>query len=389
MFLMDLSIIIPTFNERNNVRILVTKIANLLHQETCSYEIIFIDDSLDDTPLLLEQLSQTYKEVKYIHRSNKRGLASAVVKGFNLTQGNHIIVMDADLQHPPELLPLIVKRLATADLVIPSRFVSGGSDGGLNLFRKLVSGIARGIGHIFIKKLRCISDSTSGYFGFKRSVIEQVDLNPIGWKILIEILAKGKYQTVHEIPYSFVARKAGQSKMNFTEQWNYLKHIARLMSYRSEDRKFYFFCAIGALGVFINLLSLHIFLNMLSFGELAASINSSLVAMLHNFLWNDRVTWKERRHETLRKRIMQFPQFVLISILGIAMTTLFTQAFLFLEWNIYAGQLTGIAVSTFWNFSANNKWTWATAYSESISKNGKLIVTQELPTKDDLMQVDF
>jgi dolichol-phosphate mannosyltransferase len=386
---MDLSIIIPTFNERNNVRTLVTKIVNLLHQETCSYEIVFVDDSLDDTPLLLEQLSQTYKEVKYIHRSNEKGLASAVVKGFFHSQGDHIIVMDADLQHPPELLPLIVKRLAAADLVIPSRFVPGGSDGGLNLFRKLVSGIARGIGYLFIKKLRCISDSTSGYFGFKRSVIEQVDLNPIGWKILIEILVKGKYQKVHEIPYSFVARETGYSKMNFTEQWNYLKHIARLMSYHSEDRKFYSFCAIGTLGVFVNLLSMRIFLNLFSIEELAASINSSCIAMFHNFLWNDRVTWKECKQETSRKRIMQFPQFILISTLGIAITTLITQAFLFLEWNIYAGQLTGIAVSTFWNFSANKKWTWATIYPESIHENGKLIVTQEIPNKEDLIQVEF
>lgn len=386
---MDLSIIIPTFNERNNVRALVTKIANLLHQEACSYEIVFVDDSLDDTPLFLEQLSQEYKEVKYIHRSSERGLASAVVKGFSHSEGSHIIVMDADLQHPPELLPLIVKRLTTADLVIPSRFVPGGSDGGLNLFRKLVSGIARGIGYICIKKLRCISDSTSGYFAFKRSVIEQVDLNPIGWKILIEILVKGKYQTIHEIPYSFVAREAGHSKMNFTEQWNYLKHIARLMSCRSEDRKFYSFCTIGMLGVLVNLLSLHIFLNFLNVGELAASINSSCIAMFHNFLWNDRVTWKDCKQETLRKRIMQFPQFVLISALGIAITTLMTQAFLFLEWNIYAGQLTGIAISTFWNFSANNRWTWATPYPESIHEQGKLVITQELPNKEDLMQIDF
>lgn len=386
---MNLSIIIPTFNEGNNVRLIITKIANALHGETCSYEIIFVDDSLDDTPLLLKQLSKEYKEVKYIHRSNERGLASAVVKGFSHSQGDHIIVMDADLQHPPELLPLIIKRLATADLVIPSRFVPGGSDGGLNLFRKLVSGIARGIGYIFIEKLRCISDSTSGYFGFKRGVIEQVELNPIGWKILIEILVKGKYQSVHEIPYTFVAREAGQSKMNVIEQWNYLKHIARLMGCRAEDRKIYSFCAIGALGILVNLLSLHIFLNLFSNSELGASIKSSCAAMLHNFLWNDKVTWKERKQEALRKRIMQFPQFILISVLGIAITTLFTQTFLFFEWNIYAGQLTGIAVSTFWNFSANNKWTWAATCQDAKNETEKLIVTQELPKKEDLIQVEF
>lgn len=110
--------------------------------------------------------------------------------------------------------------------------------------------------------------------------------------------------------------------------------------------------------------------------------------MLHNFLWNDRVTWKERKQEALRKRIMQFPQFILISLLGIAITTLFAQTFLFFDWNLYAGQLTGIGVSTFWSYSANNKWTWA-AYPESSREKEKLIITQELPNKEDLIQAEF
>jgi len=378
---MDLSIIIPTFNEKNNVRILAMKIINLLKQENRLYEIVFVDDSLDDTPTILEELSQEYKEIKYIHRTNERGLASAVVNGFLHSQGNQIIVMDADLQHPPELLPLILKRLVNADIVIPSRFIPGGSDGGLNLFRKLVSGIARGIGYLSIKKLRSISDSTSGYFGFQRSVIDQAQLNPIGWKILIEILVKGKYQTVHEIPYTFVARDAGESKMNFIEQWNYLKHITKLMGHSVEDRRFYTFCAIGILGTFVNLLSLTICLSLLNMEELSASINSSCIAMFHNFLWNDKVTWKGNKQQLLRKRLLQFCQFSLISSLGIAITTLCTQAFLFLGWSIYIGQLTGIALSTFWNFSANRKWTWSAAHLIVNTEEEKLVVTQEIPSK--------
>lgn len=386
---MDLSIIIPTFNERNNVRILAAKITSLFQEKHFSYEIIFVDDSQDDTPIILEEVCQQYKNVKYIHRNNERGLASAVVNGFLHSQGNHIIVMDADLQHPPELLPLMMKRLAKCDIVIPSRFTPGGSDGGLNVLRKLVSGVARGIGYLFIKKLRCISDSTSGYFGFKRSVIEQVDLNPIGWKILIEILVKGNYQTVHEIPYSFVAREAGQSKMNFTEQWNYLKHIGKLMMYSPDHRRFYTFCMIGTLGVLVNLVCFYMFLNFLAMEELISSVNSSCIAMIHNFLWNHKVTWKGHKQQVLWKRMMQFPQFALICSLGIAIITLSTQTFYFLGWNIYAGQLTGIAVSTLWNFSANSKWTWSAAHPETSHDKGKLIVTQELDTKEGFVQVEF
>jgi dolichol-phosphate mannosyltransferase len=232
---MDLSIIIPTFNEKNNVSTLATKIRTLLQEQKCMYEILFVDDSVDDTPIILEQLSCEFNEVRFIHRHNERGLASAVVNGFEHSQGSYIIVMDADLQHPPELIPLILKRLVQADIVIPSRFVPGGSDGGLTLFRKFISAAARGIGCISIKKLRCISDTTSGYFGCKRSVINQVHLYPIGWKILMEILVRGNYQTVHEIPYSFALREAGQSKMNLAEQWNYLRHITRLIWHTPES----------------------------------------------------------------------------------------------------------------------------------------------------------
>jgi dolichol-phosphate mannosyltransferase len=281
---MDLSIVIPTFNEKNNVRLIATKLMAILNQEKCTYEILFVDDSLDDTPIVLEQLCHEFSEIRYLHRKNERGLASAVVNGFHHSEGDQIIVMDADLQHPPELIPLMLKRLSQADIVIPSRFVPGGSDGGLNVFRKLISGIARGIGCISIKKLRPISDSTSGYFALKRMVVNQVHLDPIGWKILIEILVKGKYRTVHEIPYSFVAREAGESKMSSKEQWNYLRHIARLVNNSPEDRRFYSFCAIGILGVFVNLLCLHLLLNVFDIGQLSSSIGSSCIAMLHNFL---------------------------------------------------------------------------------------------------------
>jgi len=378
---MDLSIVIPTFNEKNNVRLITARIMAILNQENCCYEIVFVDDSLDETPIILEQLSREFSCVKYLHRKNESGLASAVVQGFYHSQGHQIIVMDADLQHPPELIPLVLKRLLQADIVIPSRFVPGGSDGGLNLFRKLISGIARGIGCISIKKLRSISDSTSGYFALQRSVINHVHLNPIGWKILIEILVKGKYRTVHEIPYTFVAREAGQSKMSFKEQCNYLRHIARLVNHSSEDRRFYLFCIIGALGVVVNLFCFHAFLKLFNMGELSSSIYSSGLAMIHNFLWNNNVTWREYKQQVLWRRMLQFPQFTLICGLGIAITALFTQLFIFLGWNIYAGQLLGISVSMGWNFFANSRWTWSAADRQIDEEDVKPIVTQEIPRK--------
>ncbi|MEN6566317.1 MAG: glycosyltransferase family 2 protein [Veillonellales bacterium] len=378
---MEVSIVIPTYNEADNVRLIAERISRVLSGEIISYEILFIDDSIDNTPAILAELSHRIPQVKYRHREGEKGLASAVVAGFSQAQGSCIIVMDADLQHPPELIPLILKRLATADIVIPSRFITGGSDGGLNGFRKLVSWTARTIGRISFTRLRDISDCTGGYFGLNRSVITATKLNPIGWKILMEVLVKGHYRTVHEIPYSFAARDAGESKMSLREQWNYLRHVARLVRSSPEDRRFYAFCLVGFLGVFVNLLALRLLLNFFPLSQFAASVAASFIAMTHNFFWNDRVTWKERQYPVLWHRVLQFPQFMLVCGLGIAITALFARLFLSLGWNIYLGQLAGISVSTSWGFIANNRWTWSASGRQIDSQNVKLVVTQEYAGK--------
>lgn len=375
---MHITIVIPTYNERENVCLITTRIRNVLEGKGYSYEILFVDDSSDDTPSVLEELAGRFPEVRYIHRCGIKGLASAVVEGFNQARGDYIIVMDADLQHPPELIPLMITRLQASDVVIPSRFISGGSDGGLNWLRKLISWSARAIGRFSIKRLRSISDCTSGYFGINRAVVEQVKLEPIGWKILMEVLVKGKYSSVHEVPYAFEARDAGQSKMSFNEQVNYIKHIVRLIHYSPEDSRFYLFCMIGTLGVFVNLFILSLFLTIFQFDDLTASIAASIIAMAHNFVWNDNLTWRGHQNPIVWRRALQFPQFALICGFGIGITAFCARLFVALGYNIYAGQLTGILLATFWSFSANNRWTWASspADKEDICK-AKLTVTQE------------
>ncbi len=376
---MDLSIIIPTFNEESNVSTIVERITAIFTNEPCHYEILFIDDSQDNTPMILEQLVHEFPVVRAIHRRNKTGLASAVVEGFRHCLGSKIIVMDADLQHPPELLPLILKRLSQADIVIPSRFVAGGSDGGLNVIRKAVSWTARTIGRLAIKKLRNISDCTGGFFGLNRLVIESSQLDPIGWKILIEVLVRGNYHSVHEIPYAFQVRDSGRSKMSLKEQGNYLRHIVRLLGSSPEDRRFYAFCAVGALGVFANLLSLNILLNVFHLDDLTASIQAGVIAVIHNFFWNDTFTWRERKQAIFWKRLIQLPQFALVCGLGVTVTTLIAQILVLGGSNIYTGQLLGIILVSRWTFTANNRWTWSAAPTSSVDDN--LIVTTELHSK--------
>jgi len=376
---MQLSIIVPTFNERDNVRIVVDRIDQAMKDTTDSYEIWFVDDSRDDTPIILEKLANQHPHVHYLHRDNGRGLATAVVAGFQQATGEYLVVMDADLQHPPEILPNILERLQSGtDVVIPSRFVKGGSDGGLNSLRKLVSWTARSVGRLAVARIRQISDCTGGYFGLHRNVIADVELDPIGWKILLEILVKGNYQTVHEIPYVFHARDAGESKMSIHEQWNYLRHLAKLIWNSPEERRFYVFCFVGALGVIVNLIAMGILLYGFHVRPATlSSIIASVIAMCHNFLWNDKVTWKSHAHPVRWRRMLQMPTFMAVSGVGIVITALFVRLFVVLGWEELLGQCLGIVVATAWSFSANSRLTWRTPRSSETHTKRKVRVTQE------------
>lgn len=370
---MELSIVIPTYNERDNVAMLARRIQASLPAGT-GYEILFVDDSSDDTPAILEQLAQEDRHVRWFHRHNRRGLALAVVEGLEAADGEYIIVMDADLQHPPEILPLIVERLRQYDVVIPSRFIPGGSDGGLNGWRKLVSWIARKLANLAIRRLRDISDCTSGYFGLRRAVVEHIRLEPVGWKILLEILVKGKYRTVHELPYSFAVRDQGVSKMCLREQWNYLRHVARLLWTSPQDMRFILFCLIGAVGVVVNMKLLNFFISLGLWGDLQASCLASFLAMAHNFLLNNWLTWRDRSLAPGRL-IKRFPPYLMVSCLGILITGLTAKGFTLLGWDIYAGQFAGIVAAACWSFNLNNRWVWL--LPAPSGETAKLVVTQE------------
>ncbi len=223
-----ISVVVPTFNEAENVGNLVNQIDYALRG--IEYEVIFVDDSKDNTPEVIEQVMKENPNVRMKHRVGETGLATAVIEGFHMAEGDYIAVMDADLQHPPGILRSMYYCLETGvDFCVPSRFIPGGSDGGLGPYRKLVSGVARYIGKILLPCLHKITDPTSGLFMFRRDVIKDADLQPIGWKILIEVLAMGTYRTVVEIPYKFQARPAGESKLTSKVTFEYLKQVKGLM----------------------------------------------------------------------------------------------------------------------------------------------------------------
>ncbi len=231
-----ISIVIPTYNEKDNILPLLSRIHGAL--PGIPHEVVFVDDSKDDTPEVIAKAAETDPTVVLHHRTNEKGLATAVVKGFSLAKGDYVAVMDADLQHPPEvLLDMYAAMLAKADMAIPSRFIPGGSDGGLNLWRKFVSGTARYIGKILLPSLRKITDPTSGLFMIRRELLKDVTLNPIGWKIMVEVIAMCPVKNVLETPYVFHDREAGESKLSTKVTLQYLKQVFHLMKHANNKGK--------------------------------------------------------------------------------------------------------------------------------------------------------
>ena len=226
------SLVVPTYNERFNIGPLIGRIEEALKQKPFDFEIIVVDDnSPDETWRRAQEMAREDSHLQVIRREGSRGLATAVVEGWKAAKGEILGVMDADMQHPPELLPDLLDPIlmGRADIVIGSRHVSGGSVEKWNLPRRSVSRGASAIAFMILPQiLRPVRDPMSGFFLVKRVVIDLALLRPTGYKILLEILAKGKYRRVVEVPYVFEERKNGKSKLGPKQYLEFLIHLGTL-----------------------------------------------------------------------------------------------------------------------------------------------------------------
>ncbi|MHA1852051.1 MAG: polyprenol monophosphomannose synthase [Candidatus Heimdallarchaeaceae archaeon] len=230
---LDLSIIVPTYNEEQNVQRLIEEIHGNL--KGINYKIIFVDDSTDKTPNIIRELIRSYKNICLIHRQGeeqKGGLATAITRGFREVEGTYVCVIDADLQHPPRMISALIKeaRDSETDIIVGSRYCKGGSYEGLSgPLRKLLSIILKEFVRIvFYPKLNKIKDPLSGFFLIRREVLQNVAFAPIGFKILLEILVRCQWKTVCELPYKFAARTDGKSKATIQQGFTFLRHTMKL-----------------------------------------------------------------------------------------------------------------------------------------------------------------
>ena len=353
-----ISVIIPTYKEKDNIASLVEKVHAILSEE--NYEILFIDDnSQDGTVELIEELSSKYP-VRIIVRHNERGLASAVVHGFRHSRSELVAVMDADLQHPPQVLGNMLQAVRSgADLAIASRYVAGGSCEGWGFIRRIISKGAVFLAHLLLPRTRRINDPMSGYFLFRRSVIDGADLKPAGYKILLEVLIMGKSQKVIEVPYSFLVRERGESKLNARQQINYLKHVLSLMKRTGELVRFLKFCMVGASGVLVNEGLLWILKEFATLPLALCSAISIETAIMSNFLLNDFITFSDRRVIGTGFFLRRLGKFYAVSQIGLVINI----GVLLLLTNVFGlhyllSNLVGIGFAMIWNYLANLGWTW-------------------------------
>lgn len=222
-----ISVLVPTYNEAENIRELIRRIARAL--EGASYEILIVDDDSPDRTWEVAAAESAGSPVRVLRRRDERGLASAVVAGIGAAEGELIAVLDADLSHPPELLPMLYRRiLSGADLVVASRIISGGGVEDWPVHRRALSWFGR----LLARPLTPVRDNMSGYFMLRREALDGVALRARGYKILLEILVRSRIGTVEELPYLFLNRGIGQSKMTLGTHLDYLRQLAGLYTTR-------------------------------------------------------------------------------------------------------------------------------------------------------------
>lgn len=231
----SVSVIVPTYHEADNIEPLTWAVFEALNAHKIEGEIIFVDDnSKDGTIEKVKELSERGYHVSVIVRTNARGLSSAVLRGFEAAQERILVVMDADLQHPPEFLPDIINPLITgkSDFVIGSRYVAGGQIGEWSLLRKIIS---LGASALAMPLARGMKDPMAGFFGIRKELFlaHKSQINPIGFKIGLELLVKCTPEYPQEVPITFSQRKMGASKLKLTTQIQYLRQLVSLYWFKS------------------------------------------------------------------------------------------------------------------------------------------------------------
>jgi len=320
----SVSVIVPTYQEADNIPLLVDRLEQVRDEHNLELELLIMDDaSRDGTEEVVSGLEKPW--VRLVVRKENRGLCPAVVDGMRLAKNEVLVCMDADLSHPPEVIPELLEALTQDyDFAIGSRYVEeGSSDERWSFLRRLNN-----------RPLTHVKDPLSGYFALRRETFAAArDLNPIGYKIGLELIVKTGSEFVKEVPIHFSERKLGESKLTFAEQLGYLQHLRRLFIYSYGGWAYFFlFLAVGCFGAIVNLAVLT-FLHFLRIPLPFAVGYGILAGSVVNLASNRRFTFSYARKKPISP---QFLGFVAAGIMGAAVNFAVTIALIH-QWGFFEG----------------------------------------------------
>jgi dolichol-phosphate mannosyltransferase len=369
---LKLSLVLPTYNEGGNIQAIIGVISQLLDGAIAgNYELIVVDDDSPDlTWEIASALCAEYPQLRVMRRTTERGLSTAVIRGWQVARGEILGVIDADLQHPTEILLQLLQAIDRgADLAVASRHVEGGGVSQWSWMRRLLSRGAQMLGLMILPEvIGRLSDPMSGYFMVRRRSLVGKTLSPIGYKILIEVVGRCKIDWIAEVGYVFRERQAGESKVTWKQYIEYIQHLLRLR--RSRSAVFIRFCLVGLTGVVVDLGVFNLLRQGFELGLTRSAFISAEVAIVNNFLWNDLWTFGDisRRQRGVPQRLKRFFKFNLVCTIGIILQLIIIN----LIYNFFSlsdtvksliridmlAKLIAIILVTLWNFWFNSKLSW-------------------------------
>jgi dolichol-phosphate mannosyltransferase len=355
----ELSIVVPTFNERGNLRELVARIDRALRG--IAWEVVFVDDdSPDGTSTAAREIYNEDARVRCIRRFGRRGLASACIEGMLSCSSRFVAVMDADLQHDPGVLVRMLETMrgGNTELVLATRYSGGGGVGDWDATRVKISRLATSLANSLMTAP--VSDPMSGYFMLRRDVFEQIAprLSSLGFKILLDILLTLPPKSrIREVPFQFGKRLAGESKLSTGVAWEFLLLIADKLVGRWVPVRFLAFAAIGSIGIGVHFAVLTTLFKGMHWSFASSQAVATALAMVFNFSVNNLLTYAGQSLRGLAW-FKGLGSFALVCGLGAAANVgaanwLFGQS---AAWPVAA--MAGVLVSAVWNYAVSARYTW-------------------------------
>lgn len=355
----ELSVIIPTFNERENVGEILALLEDALRG--VAWEAIFVDDdSPDGTADEARRLAQLKPNVRCVQRLERRGLSSACVEGFLASSAPYLAVIDADLQHDETLLPRMLEALRSGnyDIVVASRHVAGGGLGDWDESRIAISGAATRLSRLVLKS--DLTDPMSGFFMITRPAFEASmrRLSSIGFKILVDLFASSPTPLRYkELPYVFRQRRHGESKLDTLVALEYLLLLLDKVFGRYVPVRFVMFALIGGSGVVVHLAVLAVASRHAGMPFVSAQLLATLVAMTSNFFLNNSLSYRDRRLKGWAM-VWGLLSFYAVCSIGVVANVGVANFVFEQDWTWWISGLAGAVIGAVWNYAASSLTTW-------------------------------